>query len=99
MSEIHLENLHRRFKISSQYFEKVFTGKTIEVFNSLNVDSKESNILIDNPDIVTSPLEHGPPPQSDYDWNNAQNDPRIIALARSITDDEENSQREVRCNF
>ena len=87
--EIHLENLHRRFKISPQYFEKVFTGKTIEVFNSLNVDSKESNILIDDPDIVTSPLERGTPPQSDYDWNNAQNDPRIIALARSITDDEE----------
>jgi hypothetical protein len=25
--QIHLENLHGRFKISSQYFEKVFTGK------------------------------------------------------------------------
>ena len=88
--EIYLENLQSRFKISPQYFEKFFTGKTIEVkYNSSNVDSKESNILVEDPDIDTSPVEHGKPPQSDYDWNNAHNDPRIIALTQSVTEDKE----------
>lgn len=88
--EIHLENVDKKFKLSPQYFDKLYTGKSLEImYNSSNENIKESNIFIEDPGLNTDPVEDGERPKSDHDWENADNDPRIIELAESITADQE----------
>jgi hypothetical protein len=88
--EIHLENVHNKFKWTPQYFDKFYTGKTIEIkYNHSNEKIKESNIIIEDPNLNTKYSEDGTRPLSDHDWENAENDPRIIALAESITEDKD----------
>jgi hypothetical protein len=98
--EMHLENIHQKFKWSPQYFEKIYTGKTIEIrYNSSNEKTKESNIIIEDPSLNNNLVEDGTRPQSDHDWNNAENDPRIIALAESITMDKDTPQEKCTAIF
>jgi radical SAM protein with 4Fe4S-binding SPASM domain len=79
--QMHLENMHQKFKWSPQYFEKFYTGKTIEIrYNSSNENTRESNIIIEDPSLNTDHVDGGKRPQSDHDWNNAENE--VLAAFR-----------------
>ena len=85
---IHLENSYNELTYTKKYFDAIYTGKTIEITeNSSNIYSVQAKTVEKSLNTTTTIPEQS----NQYNWDNAYQDPRIIALAESITEDKETS--------
>ncbi|WP_048190326.1 transglutaminase family protein [Methanobacterium sp. SMA-27] len=85
---IHLENSYNELTYTKKFFDSVYAGKAIELTeNSSNISSVQAKTVEKSLNISTPVQEQ----QNQYNWDNAYQDPRIIELAESITEDKETS--------
>ena len=75
-------------KYTKKYFDTVYTGKTVELTeNNHNISSVQAKTVEKSVNTTTPIFEQS----NQYNWYNAYQDPRIIELAESITEDKETS--------
>ena len=85
---IYLENSYNDLKYAKKFFDSVYTGKAIEITeNSSDLSSVQAKTVEKSLNTNTTI----PKRSNQYDWDNAYQDPRIIELAESITEDKETS--------